>query len=216
MWPQERALLPVDPDEALLATFARVRERAGFEPAQSASAEDAPRGPPMPPAPIPTPNAGEVVMLLSPDEELECLRSRLAEAERTLRALTSGQDAAVEHQSANASRPLHTAQHHPCLHEQLFRTVFGGSLDALLLADGDGVYLDANPAACELFGLTREQLVGSRLSQFTLPGYDHQSAWRDFLEVGRLRGRLALRRPDGSVRQLDYSATAHILPGLHL
>ncbi len=70
--------------------------------------------------------------------------------------------------------------------------------------------------ACELFGLQREQLIGSRLSQFTVSRYDHKAAWHAFLEVGRLRGRFPLLRPDGAVRQLEYSATAHILPGLHL
>jgi two-component system cell cycle sensor histidine kinase/response regulator CckA len=155
-------------------------------------------------------------MFPSRDEELENLRSRLAEAARALRALGSGQDASAEHETANAAPLAQATQHDPRSHEQLFRAVFGGTLDALLLANDDGVYVDANPAACELFGLSRERLVGSRLSQFTPPGYEHQAAWRNFLQVGRLRGRFPLLRPDGGLRQLDFSATAHILPGLHL
>src|SRR6185369_10139179 len=36
----------------------------------------------------------------------------------------------------------------------LFRALFEDALDAILIADDDRVYVDANRAACELFGLS--------------------------------------------------------------
>jgi two-component system cell cycle sensor histidine kinase/response regulator CckA len=121
--------------------------------------------------------------------ELDKLRRRLAEAEHAVRSLAHG---------------------------DVFQAIFNATLDALLLADDRGVYVDANPAACELFGLPRERLIGRQLSEFTPPGYDQDAAWREFLHAGRQRGRFPLRRPDGTFRELDFSATAHVLPGLHL
>src|SRR5687767_3867523 len=120
--------------------------------------------------------------MASQDEELRELRRRLAEAERALCALAT---------------------------DQVFQAIFNTTLDALVLADDWGVCVDANPAACELFGLSREHLIGRKLAEFTLVGFDQDAAWRQFVRAGTQRGRFPLRRPDGSFRELDYSATAH-------
>jgi PAS domain S-box-containing protein len=98
--------------------------------------------------------------------------------------------------------------------DALFRAVFEGALDAMLLADEAGRYVDANPAACELFGLPRAELLGRRPHDFT--DADLTATWREFRETSGARGHFTLRRPDGGVRELEYSATADVLPGLHL
>src|SRR6476659_7100867 len=51
-----------------------------------------------------------------------------------------------------------------------FRELFNASLDAIVVADNDGNYIDANPAACELFGLEKKQLIGKNVTDFV-----HQS-----------------------------------------
>ncbi|MBX0303959.1 PAS domain-containing protein [Haloarcula salinisoli] len=100
--------------------------------------------------------------------------------------------------------------------EQQFRAVFEGTLDALLLADDDGDYLDANQAACDLYGLEEAELVGQNVADFAPPGYDVAAAWDAFLETGTLQGEFPLVRPDGETRVTDFVATANIAPGLHL
>ncbi len=102
--------------------------------------------------------------------------------------------------------------------EQPFRAVFDNALEAMLIADDDGNYLDANPAACELFGVTRAELLASNLSNFAEPGHelDYVRSWRAFLEAGEQRGLFRLYRPDGQIRDLEYNARANILPGRHL
>ncbi|HSO33081.1 MAG TPA: PAS domain S-box protein [Labilithrix sp.] len=100
--------------------------------------------------------------------------------------------------------------------EHLLRGVFEGALDAMLLANDRGEYVDANPAACELFGLPLEQLVGRSVGQFAAPGYDIDAATRAFLEHGKLLGRFPLQRPDGSQRVLEFRAVMNVAPGLHL
>ncbi len=100
--------------------------------------------------------------------------------------------------------------------EQQFRAVFEGTLDALVLADDDGTYLDVNQAACDLYGLDEAALVDRNAADFAPPGYDVAAAWDAFIETGTLRGEFPLVRPDGETRVTDFVATANIAPGLHL
>ena len=102
--------------------------------------------------------------------------------------------------------------------EQLFRAVFDNALDAMLIADDNGDYVDANPAACALFGISRAELLSSNLSRFIEPGRAAEvaHAWRAFLAAGEQKGLIRIRRADGETRDLEYNARANILPGRHL
>ena len=44
--------------------------------------------------------------------------------------------------------------------EASYRSLFTQTAEALCLIDGDGIFVEANPEACRMFGLTRDQLVG--------------------------------------------------------
>src|SRR5690349_12134132 len=95
--------------------------------------------------------------------ENAALREQLADANRALEAMARGEVDAVAAAEARTPVLLHAAQEELRNNRALLRAVFDGSLDALLLADDDGRYVDANPAACELFGVPREQLIGSKI-----------------------------------------------------
>jgi PAS domain S-box-containing protein len=99
---------------------------------------------------------------------------------------------------------------------QQFQAIFHETLDAILITDDQGKYIDANPAACELLGLPREELLGCSIANFAQPGVDVAQAWRSFLEQGRVTGEVRLLRPDGTVRETEFAATANILPHRHL
>jgi PAS domain S-box-containing protein len=94
--------------------------------------------------------------------------------------------------------------------------IFDNALDAMLLADDAGRCVDANPAACEVFGLPREQLIGRRMMEFAAPEYDPETAARELREHGRLRERFPLQRADGGRRILEVSPVSAVAPGLHL
>ena len=102
--------------------------------------------------------------------------------------------------------------------EARFVAFFEGSLTAMLLADDHRRYVDANPAACELLGCSREQLVGRRIDDLTPPqaraGLAEQ--WNALLRNGSQAGCCELTRPDGSPLEVEFSASAEVLPGRHL
>jgi two-component system cell cycle sensor histidine kinase/response regulator CckA len=101
--------------------------------------------------------------------------------------------------------------------ERKFHAIFEGALDALLIADSDRAYVDANPAACELLGLTREEIIGRHVEDFSNDAIeDVVAAWETFLAEGRQKGEFTLVRPDGGLRSTEFRATANVNPGLHL
>ena len=96
------------------------------------------------------------------------------------------------------------------------QALFAGALDAMLVADDEGRYMDANPTACELFGLPKLELLGRTFAEFTSADFDFAAAWQNFLQQEQMRGEVSICRPDGSTRIAEFAATANILPELHL
>ena len=115
--------------------------------------------------------------------------------------------------------PLKSREHTPSgpdLPESELRAIYDSALDAFLVADDEGRYLSANPAACSLLGISEADLLGRRVSDFLGNGIDFGPAWRTFLEQGTMRGETVLIRPDGTTRQVDFNAISNVLPGRHL
>jgi two-component system cell cycle sensor histidine kinase/response regulator CckA len=144
------------------------------------------------------------------------LLQRATDAEQALEAFARGEVDAVALEASASPVLLQAAQNELRRNEMLLRAIFDGALDAMLLADDDRRFVDANPAACALLGLTRSELIGRQVADFASPEYDGAHAGRELRAAGRMRGRLPLRRPDGSRRTLEYSAVADVAPGLHL
>ena len=97
--------------------------------------------------------------------------------------------------------------------EARYRGLFEGVADAILVADVEGRYLDANPAAVVLLGYTREELLGLRVPDVVA----HRPGWTEaeyvrFRDEGHWRGELELRRKDGSLVPVEVLATAVRLP----
>ncbi len=95
--------------------------------------------------------------------------------------------------------------------------LFQQAFDAVVVANDDAVYVHANPAACELFGMPYEKLIGSRVYGFK-PDETHdvvQAQWHAFIDQGDQSGIFDIHRPDGKVQRAAFRAKAHVLPGLH-
>ena len=83
--------------------------------------------------------------------------------------------------------------------EERFRSLFENSIDAVLLSTPDGTIEAANPAACQLFGWSTEEICGIAGFGLVDPSDSRlQSLLEERERTGRFRGELFYRRKDGS------------------
>lgn len=99
--------------------------------------------------------------------------------------------------------------------EHRYRTLFERAGDAILIMDDDARYIDANEAAAELLGRSRDEIVGRSLNDFSVETHP-DSLWTAFKAAGETHGELRFRRPSGEIREAEFNAVASISPGLHL
>lgn len=62
--------------------------------------------------------------------------------------------------------------------------------DAIIGLDPDGSVIDWSPAAVEMFGWTREQVLGKELAAFLVPERlrkDHRAALHQYAKTGKLK-----------------------------
>src|ERR1700733_3026890 len=67
------------------------------------------------------------------------------------------------------ARVLHAA-------EREFESIFDSVPDAIVILDGQGICLEANPAALALFGTAREDLMGHAIQKFYLTAHSSANA----------------------------------------
>jgi PAS domain S-box-containing protein len=118
-----------------------------------------------------------------------------------------------------AALARHAAEGEVIARERRSRAVLDAALDAMLVADDQGVVVDANPAACALFAQDRWRLLGQSLDRLTGPGRPDAPGlarrWPSLAEARHLAGEAEVPVAGGT-RSVEYSAVAHILPGRHL
>jgi two-component system cell cycle sensor histidine kinase/response regulator CckA len=96
-----------------------------------------------------------------------------------------------------------------------FRAVFDGALDAMVVTDDEGRFLEANPAACQLYGLPRAELLDRRVAEFAAPGFHFGQVLEAVRKTGRFRAVHPVFRPDGTIREVEASTTGNVVPGRH-
>lgn len=91
---------------------------------------------------------------------------------------------------------------------ECYRALFETALDAIILTDRDGSFVDANLQACKLTGYSREDLL--EMTFFDLsPENERDSArdnYRRFTKIGTHQGEYGLVRKDGNTVEVEYSA----------
>jgi PAS domain S-box-containing protein len=97
-----------------------------------------------------------------------------------------------------------------------FEALFAAALDAVFVIDDGRVITGLNPAACQLLGRLAGEVVGRRFDDLLEHRESVPSAWQTFITSGQQVGPLRLVRPDGSRREVEYSATANFMAGRHL
>ena len=102
--------------------------------------------------------------------------------------------------------------------EQLFRSIVYHSYSPVLIADDHGNCRDASVGAGKLLGLTRSEIIGRQLAEFTQLGLrPHVSKLLQALDTqGEQTGTLELRGRDANSSELQFIAKANVLPLRHV
>ncbi|WP_282420100.1 PAS domain S-box protein [Polyangium sp. 15x6] len=102
--------------------------------------------------------------------------------------------------------------------QNAFQSFFDAAFDSILVANDDGRFVEANPAACSLLGRTREEILGLTIHEIT-PAHGttrFEELWREFLVEGILTGDFTFVRGDGSTIDVACHARANVVPGCHV
>jgi PAS domain S-box-containing protein len=95
--------------------------------------------------------------------------------------------------------------------EAKFRTLFEDSRDAIYISTAAGRFVDLNPAATELFGYSRDELIALDIVQLYEQPDDRERFRREIETAGFVRDFPArLRRKDGSVIDCLNTATIRL------
>src|SRR4051812_38584254 len=82
-----------------------------------------------------------------------------------------------------------------------FQFVFENSLDAMVIADDQGRYLEVNQPACALFGYSRRQMLRMSVGDLvTAQSPGAQERYKEYLRTGRESGEFTFVRADKQVR----------------
>ncbi|MBW4549685.1 MAG: PAS domain S-box protein [Aphanocapsa sp. GSE-SYN-MK-11-07L] len=99
-----------------------------------------------------------------------------------------------------------------------WQALFDHALDAIAITDDEGNYVDANLAACDLFGVSKPDLLNLNIADFAASEARSEIAqlWQQFLQQGQMLGEFPVQRPDGTLRETEFSAIANFIPHRHL
>lgn len=102
--------------------------------------------------------------------------------------------------------------------ETFFWAVFERSRNPMALISEELEYVEVNPMHCEVFGRSRDQIVGTTLYDY-LPPDEHPTVQAEadhFLEHGELSGERRYTMADGTVVRVQYAACSETVTGRKL
>ncbi|BAZ51567.1 two-component hybrid sensor and regulator [Nostoc sp. NIES-4103] len=109
-----------------------------------------------------------------------------------------------------------TRANQPQQEQRLLQPVFEKACDAIALTDDNGCLIEANAAACQLFGLSHQALIGRILADFTDGEFNFAQVRLNVETNNQQTGELYLLRPDGDHREVEYTLTLNVVPHRHL
>ena len=102
-------------------------------------------------------------------------------------------------------------------HRRRLQGLFEMSIDAILLIDDDGRYIDANPAAEKLSGYTHAELMQMKLGDLTTPEERGRitELWSHVFKHGTGQGVYILVSKDGTHHVVQVQTLGHVSSGVH-
>ena len=98
--------------------------------------------------------------------------------------------------------------------ELLFRAIVYHPSAPVVIMDDNGHSKDASIGAGKLLGLPREHIIGRPVDDFADPAFKPRMSelWNALQQDGEHEGTLRLVGPDGSPRDIEYTAKANVMP----
>jgi two-component system, cell cycle sensor histidine kinase and response regulator CckA len=100
--------------------------------------------------------------------------------------------------------------------EERFRAVFDNAIVPMIVFDDDLRYVNANPAACALVGLTLDEMLELRIPELSESPDEAERFKEALLKEGELGGQYRVKATDGTVHEVEFHAKANVQPGRHL
>ncbi len=100
--------------------------------------------------------------------------------------------------------------------EHEFQSVFENALDTILILDDQGICREANPAAEQLFGIRRRELIGESLDRFSTDSTQFHKLWELLLVQKFHQGDAEFEKNDRSPVFVEFTAKADCLPSQHV
>jgi PAS domain S-box-containing protein len=99
--------------------------------------------------------------------------------------------------------------------DEQYHSIFESTSDGIVITDMDGFVVEANPAACALFGYTREEFIGLRAEDYIHP--DYRTGIPEYVETIKREGWISARivnvRKDGTSFPADVRGTSFLYWG---
>ncbi|OAB55704.1 hypothetical protein AY600_19835 [Phormidium willei BDU 130791] len=97
-----------------------------------------------------------------------------------------------------------------------WRGLLDAALDAMVILDSNGGFLDGNEAACDLFCCSRAELLQASINSITEPGFDFLEIHEKLKDQGRIRGSFCIMRQEREIREVDYAITYQAAGNYHV
>jgi PAS domain S-box-containing protein len=96
--------------------------------------------------------------------------------------------------------------------------IFDNAQEGIFISNDEDHFLDANPAACRIFGYSRDDLMTRTIWDLmpTELNAEYRERIQRLLVTGFQNGEALGRRRDGSLAEVEYRSVANIEPGVHL
>jgi PAS domain S-box-containing protein len=100
---------------------------------------------------------------------------------------------------------------------QRLQALFDNSIDAIILIDDAGNYIDVNPAVTKLLGYSREELLRMKIGDITPAGGKDavREIWRHLVAGEPTHGVYPVEAKNGTRRVVELQTLGHVRPGLH-
>lgn len=102
-----------------------------------------------------------------------------------------------------------------------YKATFDETSEAMVIFNEDARIVDVNPAAAEIYGNDRKELLGRSFKDFLPTDYDFEAAWSTFQEEKAdsdetVEDIVEFVGDDGEKRVVEYSIVTEIIPSQHL